>query len=639
MSDLPDLHLPDAEVLLVVPPLAHLTWPSLGVHVLQACARAAGFRVAVLYANVLYAAQVGALRYADLANAPTDWLLGERLFARAAFASGPFGYATADFRQAVEAHNAVARRAAEQYLDHLSDATGELYARADTRYAWEDLEHAEAEAVELSEHLAAAVAARGYPIVGASTTFDQTAASIALLDRVKAHRPGTRTLLGGANCEGPMATGVRSLSDAVDHVFSCESEGVFLDFLRAWRQGEPPEDPILRGSPCTDLDALPTPDFADYFDQVARWLPEVEQAPLWVSYETSRGCWWGQKNHCTFCGLNGLGMGFREKSADKVIDELTTILAAAPTRRVAMTDNIMPFRYHTTLVPRLPAEVPDLHVFYEQKANLTLGQVKALWDAGSRTIQPGIEALDTDLLRLMRKGVHARQNVALLRYARSVGMALKWNLLWGFPGDEAESYRRSLELVPLIRHLCPPNALTHLALDRFSPYFEHPEDWGVRDLRPLAAYGQVFPPDGDLDALAYHFESAYDSGSDAATELMAALNREVWRWREAWEGDPRRRPALQVRRIAPGRYALIDTRGLGRSPSVFLGEAQAEAVLVGGPRDKVSEAAWALRNGYAVDRDGWCVPLATAPFALLEELEGRRRDHAEQVTKLEVISL
>ena len=43
------LDLPDADCLLVVPPLAHLHWPSLGVHQLQACAREAGFEVSRVY--------------------------------------------------------------------------------------------------------------------------------------------------------------------------------------------------------------------------------------------------------------------------------------------------------------------------------------------------------------------------------------------------------------------------------------------------------------------------------------------------------------------------------------------------------------------------------------------------------------
>jgi len=618
------LDLPDADCLLVVPPLAHLTWPSLGVHELQARARAAGFQVAVLYMNVLYGALVGPVQYAQLANAPTDWLLGERLFARAAFGSPPLGFATERFEAAVEAHNQGGLQAVETYLDQLSDvAAGEAYEEGTTRYLPEDLRRQEALASELVEALARAIADRGYAAVGASTTFDQTAASVALLSRVKALAPGTRTLLGGANCEGEMAEGIRSLTETVDHVFSGESEETFVAFLRNLREGGPASPPILRGTPCRDMDALPTPRFQEYFDQVHRLLPELDDTPLWVSYETSRGCWWGQKNHCTFCGLNGVGMGFREKSPDRVVAELNEILAASPTRRVCMTDNIMPWRYHDTLIPRFPSEVGDVHIFYEQKANLTLAHVKGLWDAGSRTIQPGIEALDSDLLRLMRKGVLARQNVALLRYARSLGMAIKWNLLWGLPNDSAESYRRTLDLLPKVRHLCPPNALTHLALDRFSPYFDDPASFGIKDLAPLDCYSEVFPAGTDIGRLAYHFRASYPSGSDADQPLMVALNQEVWRWRDAWSGDPRARPALAVTEAGPGRYVLVDTRGLEKPPTLFLGESQARAALVGGPIARVPAARWAISNSYAVELDGWCVPLAVASYPLLESFEER----------------
>ena len=31
--------------------------------------------------------------------------------------------------------------------------------------------------------------------------------------------------------------------------------------------------------------------------------------------ETSRGCWWGERSHCTFCGLNGMGMTYRSKNS------------------------------------------------------------------------------------------------------------------------------------------------------------------------------------------------------------------------------------------------------------------------------------------------------------------------------------
>ncbi len=93
---------------------------------------------------------------------------------------------------------------------------------------------------------------------------------------------------------------------------------------------------------------------------------------MWLPYEAGRGCWWGEKHHCTFCGINGQGMVFRQKSPDKVIAEFREITRRHGLPRVCMVDNIMPHRYFQTLVPRLGQEVPALHLFYEQKANLTL---------------------------------------------------------------------------------------------------------------------------------------------------------------------------------------------------------------------------------------------------------------------------
>jgi len=613
-----EFELPDADCLLVVPPLAHLTWPALGAHVLQACGREAGFRVSILYMSALYAERVGPVPYAGLCNAPVHWLLGERLFARSAHDAPPLGFRTSDFFAPVERHNARVERVADGYVDHLSDSSGVPVEGGEHRYTRDDLLRWEDQATVLVQRLAAAIAARRYPIVGATTTFDQTSAGIALLQRVKADCPDTVTVMGGANCEGAMAEGIRSLSGAVDHVFSGESEGTFVAFLRAHRAGTPPEAPVIHGTPCRDLDVLPTPSFADWFEQLPLALGDT---PTWVLYETSRGCWWGAKQHCTFCGLDDAGMAFREKSPDRVVRDLRAILEEAPTHRVCMTDNIMPHRYHGSLVPRLPADLPGIRVFYEEKANLTLAQVKGLFDAGCRSIQPGIEALDSDLLRLMRKGLLARQNVALLRYARAVGMLLKWNLLWGFPGDDAGSYRRTLDLLPLLRHLNPPQALAHLHLDRFSPYFEHPGDHGLTDLRPLEGYRDVFPPTADVRRLAYHFQAAYTSGSEADLPLMEHLYEEVRRWQQAWEGDPA--PLLHLRRSGPGSYLLTDTRGLGRAPVFYLNDAQASAVLVGGPLEKVPAAEWAIRNRFAVDLDGWCVPLATAGTRLLSEFEAR----------------
>src|SRR5262249_37819581 len=148
----------------------------------------------------------------------------------------------------------------------------------------------------------------------------------------------------------------------------------------------------------------------EFYQQFKALLPNstlAESEVIWLPYESSRGCWWGEKHHCTFCGLNAQTMKYREKSPDRVINDLNKLLKTHPTRRVCMVDNIMPHTYFRTLIPRLGSEIPDLHMFYEQKANLSLGQVTALKDAGILEVQPGIEALSSSLLKSMDKGVSA----------------------------------------------------------------------------------------------------------------------------------------------------------------------------------------------------------------------------------------
>jgi hypothetical protein len=55
-------------------------------------------------------------------------------------------------------------------------------------------------------------------------------------------------------------------------------------------------------------------------------------------------------------------------------------------------------------------------LFYEVKANLSHQQLELLARAGVRWVQPGIESLHTEVLRLMDKGVAGWQNIQLLKW-------------------------------------------------------------------------------------------------------------------------------------------------------------------------------------------------------------------------------
>jgi ribosomal peptide maturation radical SAM protein 1 len=606
------------DVLIVVPPLANLDRPSLAAHLLQALARREGEEVGVLYANLLLARVIGVENYSAISRAPAYQMVGERLFARSAFGLPPLGEDAgqlASFAMIVGRVFDGERKGGVPFSEQLPLPLARLKEIEASIPAWLD-------------NLAAEIAERRPKVVGCTTTFEQTAASVALLARLKRACPEITTIIGGANCEGVMADGIASLDPErqnIDYIFSGESESTFPAFLLAMRQGVLPQSHIVRGEPLMDLDQLPTPDFAEYFEQRARFLPGMEppRASVVLPYETSRGCWWGQKHHCTFCGLNGETMAFRRKSPRRAIEELKQLVRQYPARQVAMTDNIMPYEYFRTVLPELAKDPLPLPIFYEQKSNLSLNDVLLLKKAGVTVIQPGIESLSSQSLQLMDKGVSGRRNLALLRYARSVGLDLHWNLLWGFPADEVEGYRQMLEMLPLLRHLEPPQGLCHITIDRFSPYFHSPTRYGISNLRPFGAYTTVLPKSADVENLAYHFIGDYESGCYQDLTTIERIAAEVGQWQARWEQPHRPRPALTLT-CRRGRYQVIDTRDVyvARRLQEFDEETSVRLMSAcsyerGG--DSVLELA--IERGLGVVLDGWYEPLMTAEPRLMKKFE------------------
>jgi ribosomal peptide maturation radical SAM protein 1 len=276
-----------------------------------------------------------------------------------------------------------------------------------------------------------------------------------------------------------------------------------------------------------DLDALPYPDLSDFYEQ-RRSLPLASRYPPAVVFETARGCWWGAKHHCTFCGLNGRMMAYRSKSQTRAYEELAHLVASYG-HEVVNADAILDMRYFKEFLPRLAAEGPAIRMFWQMKANLRPDQLELLARAGVTRIQPGIEALDSELLTLMKKGCTMLQNVQILKLAAESGLSVVWNLLYGFPGESAEAYKRSAQIMPKLRHLQPPSHAGRVLADRFSPYFQKPESFGVR-LEPAAAYRSIYPFDETgVRRLAYHFDM-HSAALDCIEETAAPMVAEQGVW-------------------------------------------------------------------------------------------------------------
>jgi ribosomal peptide maturation radical SAM protein 1 len=397
-------------------------------------------------------------------------------------------------------------------------------------------------APEFIGDLAGRIAAARPDVVGFTSTFQQNTAALAAAQAIKRAAPGVRTVFGGANCDGAQGAALHRNFDFVDYVVRGEGEMAFPALLKTlsgsdseglagipglcWRGA----DGVPRANQMTSKALLPdeitAPDYDGYFERL-----QSSAAHDWVEpklvVEGARGCWWGQKHHCTFCGLNGSFMEFRSKSPARFYDEIIRLVERHQVLDMYVVDNILDMGYVTTLLPRLAESGYDLRLHYEIKANLRRDQLTALADAGLVSVQPGVENLSTRILKIMDKGVTGCQNVRLLRDALSAGLAPAWNYLYGFPGERPEDYLPLIEQFPALHHLPPLDVVTRIVVERFSPYFNRPE-LGFTPLEPAAPYRRVYDlPDAELLDLAYMFSTPRQGIDESvADELRAAA--EEW---------------------------------------------------------------------------------------------------------------
>jgi ribosomal peptide maturation radical SAM protein 1 len=248
-------------------------------------------------------------------------------------------------------------------------------------------------------------------------------------------------------------------------------------------------------------------------------------------------------------------MQFRAKSPNRVLAELDQLSRQYRTFRFDAVDNIIDPRYLTKLLPAIIEGRREYHIFYEVKANLTRAQLKTLAAAGVTRLQPGLESLSSAVLSLMDKGVRAAQNVNLLRWARYYGIAIGWNILWGFPGETAADYATQAAAIPHLAHLQPPAGANRIWLERFSPLFTQAARFPMRRREPEASYRWVYPSAMDIERVAYFFDYELEEALDPAA--YTALSDAVGQWSSAWQAGP---PPILVYRSAPGFLQIYDGR-------------------------------------------------------------------------------
>ena len=513
---------------LVNMPYAPVAGPSLGLGLLQSILQQGGIPTTTLYANIEWCETIGLHQY-DIGHDLT-YLFGDWVFAHIAFP---------------EFHPD-----SERYLDQVFHP-GTLKRLGITRRDRPGLiASLRGKAAQFIDDTAARIIAHHPLFVGCSSTFVGHVSSLSLLKRIKDLAPGIATVLGGANCESVMGLTTHEHFPWIDYVVSGEADTIVVDLARGIEQygrempaSEVPDGVIapvhrtmgywgLRDNPprafTRSLDELPVPHFGEFFSTL-KAAPTVSQVVRpGLPVEGSRGCWWGERNQCVFCGMSELTRTYRTKSPQRVLGEMEELQARYGPASFGFVDMIVHPAFFRDFFTLLGKDQRPWILGFETTPSISAEKVRMMAEAGVTCVQPGIESLDPGVLTLLNKGSKAWQNVRFLKWCRYYGIHASWVILVDIPGEDHGWYARTAQILPSLHHLQPPKGLNPIVLSRFSKYHQAADTYNLR-LAPAPPYSFIYPlPEHTLMDLCYFFQE--QRSSDLPESVCDEIDFTDLRW-------------------------------------------------------------------------------------------------------------
>ncbi|SFE51781.1 RiPP maturation radical SAM C-methyltransferase [Succiniclasticum ruminis] len=562
------------DVLFVAMPFCDEYMPCLTLALFKSVLSRAGIKSRVQHEYLYYASRIGLEKYRSIMQVCTigyghDYFACETVFAEAAH-----GKTISSFDDYIRWMKG----------KHLPGKVFAVRQREETLHSLALFQEAHAMAEACLEEACARIMAQRPKIVAFLSMFQQHNAMIALARRLKKEKDAPLILAGGANCEGDAGAALAEHIEAFDYVFTGEADEIIAPLCtRLLQDGTVPDSELPHGvvsrtrQKCAparvtqNLDALPLPDFSDYFRERDMLLPRMKGHFI-VTAEGSRGCWWAARHPCRFCGLNGSTAHlYRTKSTDRFADELAELASRYPGAQCYFTDNILSLTHQkelpSALLQREAYRNNGLRLFTEIKSNMTEEDAKHLAEAGFFWVQAGIESFSDGILRLMGKGATAIRQVQTLKHCNAHGINVLWYILTGTPGETEELCREVNAVLPKIMHLSAPNTVTHVMFHRYNDYMRHPDD-SVPALRPDRGYDFVFPNE-DFIRRAAHLFAPVDEAELARYydyRQLGPAYETLYELSEAWN----RTRQLLYMKDKGALVKILDTRLIARRPMYYL---------------------------------------------------------------------
>ncbi len=376
-----------------------------------------------------------------------------------------------------------------------------------------------------------------YDVIGLHCQVGTTFTSWGFARRLKKMYPSLVFMAGGPdmNNKTPAHEWVSKLS-FLDAVFSGPADQSFPAMITAMDEGESIHDAALKASQFgsitwkgeqgvrqvrnnfkVDMEQIPVPDYSDWSE-----FSEYRNA---FYLQTSKGCWYGEKNCCTFCTEPELSR-FTAMSDETAKMQLDALVENNPTaKHLLITDPLLPKgRLEKVIVPWAKAHANQISVFVELQPSTTRKQWKMLAESYTTYCQIGIESFAPAAVAALKKGHRMYHSINSLKWSQFYDVTtLRYNYLYHIPGETQSWFDESKFMIDNLRHFQPPWAASPILFTRDAPYFELVEEFGIK-FSPR--FPHLYPQTIDPEKVAYEFESDIVFDKLAGSHLVELI--EEW---------------------------------------------------------------------------------------------------------------
>ena len=195
-----------------------------------------------------------------------------------------------------------------------------------------------------------------------------------------------------------------------------------------------------------DIDSLPFPAYemfpVDYYRLLR--MPHATNSDFVMPLLSGRGCTF----ECSFCYR--LDAGFRPRRNESIIEEIQLLKKDYGITYIAFSDELLMSSISRTISLCEDFIKTNLNIKWDCNGRLNYAKpdvLKLMKEAGCVFINYGIEAMDNQVLKNMKKGLTTDQVIKGIEATLAAGISPGFNIIFGNIGDTKETLNKGVEFL------------------------------------------------------------------------------------------------------------------------------------------------------------------------------------------------